>query len=102
MAYTQQYLDTLPQQQRGELWMQGVLEKQPDYDVQTLKDIWDEALNVEQFSCYEHKADAWKLMYDGAKEAQQGMRHKYSTVNEMFDAIESQGNEIIRQRKKTA
>ncbi len=46
MPYTQQYLDTLSKQQRGELWIKGVLKKEPEYNVQALKDIWEQTQNT--------------------------------------------------------
>ena len=100
MQHTQQYLNTLDKQQRGELWVAGVLAKQPDYDVQDLKDIWEQTENTHE--TYEQEADKMKWLNDHLDEALQSEAFHYDSLDDMFDDIRKSVDERMKQRSKIA
>ncbi len=97
MPYAQQYLDTLGKQQRGELWMQGVLKSEPDYNIQELRDIWTQTQNT--CETYEQQADRMKALLDALNQGLKEDSLTFASTKDLFDAVERLGDEILKQPK---
>ncbi len=98
MQHTQEYLDTLSKQQRGELWIQSVLEKEPDYNVQDLRDIWDQTENT--CETYEQEADKIKWMDDKLTRALNSGYVEYESLDALFDDVEKEALAIIQKQQQ--
>ncbi len=98
MRHTQEYLDTLSKQQRGELWIQSVLEKEPDYNVQDLRDIWDQTENT--CETYEQEADKIKWMDDKLIRALNSGYVEYNSWDDLIADVEKLGEKILSDKQK--
>ncbi len=98
MQHTQHYLDTLDKQQRGELWVAGVLAKQPDYDVQDLQDIWEQTENTHE--TYEQEADKMKWLNDRLEQAMNSGFVEYDSIESFIKANDLRRTKIYEKMRQ--